>query len=89
MSTPCCPEDYVEIASAAYPDDAVARAFRGSKTGDVLAEFIGLEIARVWDGARTTQENLVMMVKAIARAEENLDAVRKALMDALAEEVGY
>jgi hypothetical protein len=30
-----------------------------------------------------------MIIKAIARAEENLDAVRKALMDALAEEVGY
>lgn len=80
--------ELINIASGAYPDGLIAETYwdfkrqrprRNPKGGDTLALFIANEIADTYDPTALDEQQIEAVVKAIARARDDLDSVSAAL----------
>lgn len=73
--------ELIQIASRAYPDDAVSRSYHGEKVGDTLADFIQSEISETYDQNDSDLRQFAIAVWKIEAAIGNLEVVAKALRD--------
>ncbi len=80
--------ELIEIVSAAYPDGLIAAEYwdfkrecsrRNPKGGDTLALFIALEIKDTYDADASDEQQIEEVSRVIARAQEDLAAVGRAM----------
>lgn len=80
--------DIIKAASGAYDDGLIEQYWewkheshrKSDAPGDTLAKFIAIELEEVYDPDSGRQANLELAEKALARAEDQLRAVRGAIL---------
>ena len=89
--------ELIGIASAAYPDGWIATEYwdfkrerprRNPKGGDTLALFIALELKDTYDPDASDAQQIEVALKALTKAQGDLEAVSTALAGELAKRQG-
>jgi len=75
--------DIINIADQSYPDGLVGMAARKEKPGDLLAEFIAVELKETFDEEMDTVLQIKEAMRAVDNAKQELQAVHQALSEAL------
>jgi len=74
-------KEIIAAGSDAYPENLVLRSFEGEENvGDGLAEFIAREIKDLYDESADDNVNEESIVTGLARAVDEMESVRNAIL---------